>query len=195
MREAGQRSQQYSHGLVVGSSKASSFHYRTTATSVSVNSSRARWERWRPLASRPLRSFRRAEQLYGCERFSRPWPKAVQRELRLLPRLDVDEDVVVFLLRRLALPIEVRWIVRRHLDARPARKDRILFSTSAAQQQVPHAIDLVEFGRVYVPVEHDDLQVLRVRGENLMRVLSFRDGPHAGAAEGRSVEGNEDFAD
>src|SRR5262249_60320472 len=172
MREAGQRSQQYSHGLMVGSSKSSSFHNRTTATSASVNSSRARWERWRPLAPRPLRSFRRAEHLYGCERFSRPWPKAVQRELRLLPRLDVDEDVVVFLLRRLALPIEVRWIVRRHLDARRARKDRILFGTSAAQQQVLHTIDLVKFGRVYVAVEHDNLQLFRVRDENLVKVLS-----------------------
>src|SRR5262245_10555593 len=178
MREAGQQSQQCSNGLMVDSSKSSSF--------LSVNSPRARSERRRAHASRPLPSFRRAEQLYGCERFSRPWPKAIQRELRLLPRLDVDEDVVVFLRRRLTLPIEIRWIVRGHLDARPARKDWILFSASAAQEQVLHAIDLVEFGRVDVPVEHNDLQVLRVRGKNLMRVLSFRDGPHAGAGEGRS---------
>src|SRR5262249_7776138 len=120
MTEAGQRSQQYSNGLMVDSSKSSSFYqvtsivmaasqcHRPTLASVAGPArcvriggearSRERsgdnhWsERRRAHASRPQPSFRRAEQLYSCERFSRPWPKAVQRELRLLPRLDVDED-------------------------------------------------------------------------------------------------------
>src|SRR5262245_48409960 len=77
-------------------------------------------------------SFGRAKQLYGRERFSRPRPEAVQRELRPLSRCDVNEDVVVFLLGRLALPIKVRRIAFGHLDARPAGEQRVLVSDAAA---------------------------------------------------------------
>src|SRR5262245_38030269 len=83
------------------------------------------------------------EHFHGCEWFSRPRPEAVQRELRLLSRLDVDKEVVVLLLRRLALPIKIRWIARRDFDARAARKNRVLLSAAAAQQQVLHAVHLV----------------------------------------------------
>src|SRR6516165_7893328 len=83
------------------------------------------------------------EQLHGCEWFSRPRPEAVQRELRLLSGLDVDESIVVLLLRRLTFPIQVRRIPRGNLDARAARKNRVLFCAAAAQQQVFHTIHLV----------------------------------------------------
>ena len=82
----------------------------------------------------------------------------------LLSGLHVHEHVVVFLLGRLPLPIQIRRVVRGHLDVRPAGKDRILFGAAAAQQQVLHAVHLVKLGRVHVPVEDDDVQVLGVRG-------------------------------
>jgi hypothetical protein len=37
-----------------------------------------------------------------------------------------------------------------------------LLRTATAKKQVLHAIHLVKFGRVDVPVEHDDVEVLRV---------------------------------
>lgn len=74
-----------------------------------------------------LPSFGKAEPLDGRERLSRPRPEAIERELRLLPGFDVNEGVVVFLLGRLALPIEIRRIVRRHLNGCPARENRVLF--------------------------------------------------------------------
>ena len=49
----------------------------------------------------------------------------------------------------------------------PAGKDRILFRAAAAEQQVFHAVHLVKLGRMHVPVEDDDVQVLGVRGKNL----------------------------
>ena len=75
----------------------------------------------------------------------------------------------------------------------PAGENRVLFCAAAAKQQVLHAVHLVELGRVHVPVEDDDVQVLRVRRNYLVGVLRLRDGAHAGAAEGRSVEGDEDL--
>ena len=65
---------------------------------------------------------------------------------------------------------------------------------AAAKQQILHAIDLVDFGRVHVAVEDDDVQILGVGRQNLVRILRFRDGAHAGAAEGRVMEGDEDLA-
>src|SRR6266702_7176485 len=62
------------------------------------------------------------EHFHGCERFSRPRPETVQCELCLLSGLDINKEVVVPLLRRLALPIEVSRIARRHLDSRAARR-------------------------------------------------------------------------
>ena len=82
------------------------------------------------------------EEFYGSERFGRPWPEAVQYELRLLPGLDVNKEVVVLLFGRLALPIQIGRIVRRHLDARPARKSGVLLGAAAPQHQILHAIHL-----------------------------------------------------
>src|SRR6516225_7864646 len=45
------------------------------------------------------------EHFHGCERFSRPRAETVQCELCLLSGLDINKEVVVLLLRRLALPI------------------------------------------------------------------------------------------
>src|SRR5208337_4562180 len=81
-----------------------------------------------------------SEQPHGRERLCRPRPEAIERELGLLSRLDVDQDIVVLLLGRLALPIEIRRIVRGHLDARTAREDGILFGAAAAQHQVFDAV-------------------------------------------------------
>jgi hypothetical protein len=44
----------------------------------------------------------------------------------------MDKQAVVLLLRRLALPIEVSGIGRRHLDGRAARKNWVLFCAGAA---------------------------------------------------------------
>src|SRR5262245_13835884 len=81
------------------------------------------------------------EQLHGGIRVGRPWPEAIEREPGLLAGLGVDEDVIVLLLRRLTLPIEIRRIVGRHLDAGAARQDRILLGAAAAHHQVFHAVD------------------------------------------------------
>src|SRR5262249_49514617 len=93
------------------------------------------------------RVYRRAadllEHFHGCERFSRPRPETVQREFCLLSGLDINKQVVVLLLRRLALPIEVSRIARSHLDGYAARKNWVLFCAAAAQQQVLHPVHLV----------------------------------------------------
>src|SRR5262249_46470988 len=96
------------------------------------------------------------EHFHGCERFSRPRPETVQSELCLLSGLDINKQVVVLLLWRLALPIEIRRIAPWHIDRRAARKNWVLFRSAAAQQQVLHAVHLVELGRVNVPVKDDN---------------------------------------
>src|SRR5262245_21841999 len=80
------------------------------------------------------------KHFHGCERFSRPRPETVQCELCLLSGLDINKEVVVLLLRRLALPIEVSRIARRHLDSRAARENWVLLCAAPAQQQVLHAV-------------------------------------------------------
>src|SRR6266536_2611503 len=89
-------------------------------------------------------SFRSAEQLYGRERLSRPRPEAIERKLRLLAGLHVHEDVVVFLFGALPLPIEIRRVALGYLDVGSTGKDRILLGAPAAEQQVLHAVHLVE---------------------------------------------------
>src|SRR6202035_2956205 len=91
--------------------------------------------RVRNLASGP-------EQLDALKRFGRPRSKTVQGELGPLVRVYVYKDVVVLFLGRLVLPIEIRWIVGGHFDARPAGEYWILFSAAAAQEQILHAIHL-----------------------------------------------------
>ena len=126
-------------------------------------------------------------QLHGFKRLGRPGPETIERKLGLPAGCDIHKDVVVLLLGRLALPIEVRRIVGRHFGARPIWKNWILFCAAAAQQQIFHAIHLVKLGRVHVPVEDDNFQVLRLRRNNLVGVLWLGDGTHAGAGEGRGT--------
>src|SRR5690242_16572163 len=89
-----------------------------------------------------------SEQLYGSELLGRPRPEAIEGELGLRAGFDVHEDIVVLLLGRLTLPIEIRRIVRRQLNARPAGENRILFCAATAQHQVFHAVDFVDLGGV-----------------------------------------------
>src|SRR5262245_38437973 len=65
------------------------------------------------------------EHLHGCERFSRPRPETIQCELCLLSGLDINKEVVVLLLRRLALPIEVSRIARRRFSRITCLSSRI----------------------------------------------------------------------
>ena len=84
------------------------------------------------------------EKLHGCERLSRPRSEAIEGELGLLAGFNIHQDVVVLFLGRLTLPIKVRRIVRRQLDARSAREDRVLFGAATAKHQVFHPIDVEE---------------------------------------------------
>ena len=97
------------------------------------------------------------ERLRGLERFGRRWPEAVQRELCLLRGLNVHEEVVVLFFWRLPFPIEVGWIIRQNLDGRAPWENWVLFRSATAQQQIFHAVHFIEFSRVNVAVEHDDL--------------------------------------
>jgi hypothetical protein len=62
--------------------------------------------------------------------------------------LNVNEEVVVLLLGRLALPIKVWRIARGYLDARAAWKDRILLSSATAEMRVIHNIHLLKLSLV-----------------------------------------------
>src|SRR5262245_350378 len=103
----------------------------------------------------PLLPAYSSEQLHGCERFGRPWPEAIEAEPGLLAGVYIHKHVVVLLLGWLTLPVEIRRIVRRQLDARAPGENRILFRAAAAQHQVLHAVDLEHLGGVDVAVEHD----------------------------------------
>src|SRR5215510_2093355 len=164
---------------------------RTTSPSIACRAQTGR-TRLRSLPE-PLR-LGKSEQLHGCERLGRPWPEAVEGEPCLLAGLNIHQDVVVVLLGRLALPIEVRWIVRRLLNARATREDWVLLRPAAAQQQVFHAVDVVHLRGVDVAVEYDHLHVLRVGRDHVVRIIRARDGAEAGAGERRVVESDEDFA-
>src|SRR5262249_7569567 len=124
------------------------------------------------------------------ERLSRSWSIARQAEFSLVPRLNIDQNVVVFQLRRLALPIEVRRIVVWHLEARAARKDRVLFRPTATKDKIFHAIDIIELSRVDVSVEDDYLQVPGIGRNRFVRVIRFWDGTEARAAEDRIMKDN-----
>ena len=100
------------------------------------------------LARPPTHSL---EQFYASKRLSGPGPEAIERELRLLAGFHVHKDVVVFLLRRLALPVQIRRVVCRQLDAGPSRKNRVLFRTATTQHQVFDAVDVVYLGRMNMP--------------------------------------------
>src|SRR5215472_17810931 len=114
------------------------------------------------------------EQRLGSERLGRSRSIARQGEFRLLTRFDIDQDVVVLLSRRLAFPVEVRRIAGRDLDTGAAGKDRVLFRARTAQHQVFQTINVIQFGRVDVAVEHDDLEVLGVSRDHFMGIIGLR---------------------
>src|SRR5258708_10074609 len=115
------------------------------------------------------------EQLHALERLGRPGAVAIDGELGLLSGLDVNEQVVVFLLRSLPLPVEIRRVVLVDLDLCAARENRMLFGSAAAQQEILHAVKLVYFGGVNVPVEDDQLDVFGVGGNHFVRVSRLAD--------------------
>src|SRR5262245_60829666 len=80
------------------------------------------------------------EQFHRGKRLGRSRSKTVEGELRFLAGLHADEDIVVFLQGRLPLPIKVRRIARRQLEARPARKNRVLLRAAATQHEILHAV-------------------------------------------------------
>src|SRR5580765_6846100 len=133
-------------------------------------------------------------QLHTREWLGGPWTEAVQRKRRLPSGLHVDQDVVVFLLRTRALPILIGRVIRRNLDMRSTRQDRVLLGATAAQQQIFHAVYVVNLRRMHVSVEHNDVEILRVGRQNLVRILSVGDGAHTRASERRVVEGDEHLA-
>src|SRR5216683_2393845 len=124
---------------------------------------------------------RSREEFLGSEWLCRPWPEAIEGELCLLTRFDIDKDIVVFLLRRLAFPVKIGRIVGRHLDARATGKDGVLFSATTAQHQVLNPIYIVDFGGVDVPVQHDHLHVLGIRRNQLVWIVGSRDWAQARA--------------
>src|SRR5260370_3643014 len=125
------------------------------------------------MTSREATSY---EEFHGRERLGRRRTEAIQRERSRLPRLHVDQEIVVLLDRTGTFPILVRRVTVGDLDMRPAGKDRVLFGTTTAQHQVFHSVHLIKLGGVYVPVEDDDVEVLGVCGNRLMGILIGRDG-------------------
>src|SRR5580765_3127365 len=134
------------------------------------------------------------EQFHGREWLGRSGPKPVEGKLRLLSRLDVDQDVVVILLPSLPLPVQLGRIVRRHLHPRATGQDRVLLGPATAQHQVLDAVDLVDLGGVDVRVEHHHLHVLGVGGDQLVRIVGGGNGAKAGAGEDRVVKDDERLA-
>src|SRR5438477_9796003 len=92
------------------------------------------------------------EEFLSPEWLCRPRPEPIESEFRLLARFNVHQDVIIFLLRRRALPVKIGRIVGGHLDARATRQDWILFGTPAAQHEILHPIYFVDFGGVYVTI-------------------------------------------
>src|SRR5260370_41699467 len=137
------------------------------------------------MTSREATSY---EEFHGRERLGRPRTEAIQRERSRLPRLHVYQDIVVLLDRTSTFPILVRRVTIGNLDMRPAGKNRILFRAATAQHQVFHSVHLIKLGSVHVPVEDDDVEVLRVRSDRLMGILICREGTHSGAGVGTAVK-------
>src|SRR5262249_3803963 len=124
-----------------------------------------------------------SEHRLGWERLGRSRPVTGQVEFRPRARINIDQDVVVFQLRRPAFPIEVRRIAIGYLDAGAAGKDRVLLRAPAAEPEVFHATDIQQLGRVDGPGEYDDLQVRGIGRDRLVRIVRLRYGAEAGAAE------------
>src|SRR6476469_9890056 len=150
-----------------------------------------------PMSADPARSrsVDLLEQLHSGEWLGRPRSEAIKRELCLLSRIDVYKDIIVLLFWRLTLPIKIRRIVRRQLDARSAREDGILFRAAAAQHQVFHPVDVVHLGRVDMAIEHNHLHVLGVRRDHLVWIIGFGDRSQPRPSKYRVVEDDESLAD
>jgi len=67
--------------------------------------------------------------------------------------LHVDEDIVVLIPRRLALPVLVGRIAGRQREVGATGEDRILLGAAAAEDQVLHTVDLEQLGRVDCPLK------------------------------------------
>src|SRR3954452_24198435 len=111
------------------------------------------------------------EKLLGSERLRRPRPEAIESELRFLSRFDIDKDVIVLLLERLALPVEVRRIVGGHLDAGSTGKNRVLLGAATAQHQILYSVYFIDFGGVDMPVQYDHLHVVGIGRDHLVRII------------------------
>lgn len=61
----------------------------------------------------------------------------------------------------------------------------------AAEQQIFHAVHFVEFSRMHVSVEDDDIQILSHKQPWSCEDLNFRDGSHARAGKGWCVKGDD----
>ena len=88
-----------------------------------------------------------------------------------LPGLHIHKNVVVFLDRTRALPIQIGRVAVGHLEMRPTRKDRVLLRPAAAQYEILHAVHLVKLSGVDMPIEDHDVEVFRVRRNDLVRIL------------------------
>jgi len=116
-------------------------------------------------------SFERAKQIYGRERFSRPRPETIECKLRRLAGLHVHEQVIVFLLRACAFPIEIQWVALGYFDVPSDRE-----GSESVQRRRHRAADILRrplrkaqsCGRA---VEDDDVQVFRVGCDGLVGIL------------------------
>ena len=116
-------------------------------------------------------------------------------KLGLLSGFHIDNDIAVLFVGRLRLSVKIGRIVRRKpIDARPAWENRVLFCAAGSQYQVFYPVYLVNLGRVDVPVEHDNVQILCVRSKNLVGILRLREGAHARPAKDRGVEADKYLA-
>ena len=79
---------------------------------------------------------------------------------------------------------------RRHLD-RLRRPDRALFGTTPSQHQILDAIDVIQLGRMNMAVEHNDLEILRIGRNDLMRIVGGGDWSEPRPGKNRVVKGDE----
>src|SRR5882724_2783776 len=119
------------------------------------------------------------EKLHGSKWLRRPRPEAIEREPCRLLRFDIDQGVIVLFLGRLALPVKIRRIIGRHLDAGAPRKDWVLLGATTAQHQILYPVYFEDFSGVDVPVEYGHLHVLGIGRDHLVRIVGGRDGTQA----------------
>src|SRR5271169_54504 len=135
----------------------------------------------------------RAKKLNRREGICGPWSEAIDRELGWFSRGHFYVEVIVILLGRFTLPILIEWVAVGNLNVGSPGKNWILFRATTTEQQILHAIHIIDLSRVHVSVEYDDVQVFGVRCNGLVGILIFGDRAHARASEGRSVKGDENL--